>query len=29
MIQPYVVPEEALQRGYAEIGDCRPVGRAK
>jgi len=25
MLMPYVVPDEAVQRGYADVDDCRPV----
>jgi hypothetical protein len=28
MLLPYIVPEEALQRGYAEMADCLPVPRS-
>ena len=25
-LRPYSVSAEALERGYARIGDCRPIG---
>lgn len=27
MLLPYVVPEDALERGYADVDDCRPVAK--
>jgi hypothetical protein len=27
MLMPYIVPDEAVQRGYADVDDCRPVAR--
>lgn len=27
MLLPYVVPDEAIQSGYAHLDDCRPVSK--
>jgi hypothetical protein len=27
MLAPYVVTDEAVQRGYADLDDCRPVAK--
>jgi hypothetical protein len=27
MLMPYMVPDEAVQRGYAEVDDCRPIAK--
>jgi hypothetical protein len=28
-LMPYVVPDEALQCGYANVDDCRPVAKSR
>ena len=28
MLMPYVVPDAAIQRGYADLVDCRPVAKS-
>jgi len=27
MLMPYMVPDEALQHGYADVDDCRPIAK--
>jgi hypothetical protein len=29
MLMPYVISDEALQRGYADVDDCRPVAKSR
>jgi hypothetical protein len=29
LLMPYVVPDEALQYGYAAVDDCRPVAKSR
>jgi hypothetical protein len=28
MLMPYMIPDEALQCGYADVDDCRPVAKS-
>ena len=28
MLVPYIVTDEAIQRGYADLDDCRPVAKS-
>lgn len=28
MLMPYIVPDEALQRGYADVDDCLPIAKS-
>ena len=28
MLSPYIVPEEAVQRGYADLDECRPLRKS-
>jgi hypothetical protein len=27
MLVPYIVPDEAIERGYVDVDDCRPVAK--
>jgi hypothetical protein len=29
MLMPYLIPDEALQRGYVDVGDYRPVAKSE